>query len=63
MYLLLLAEWTVGNHSYLILSYVVLPAERTESPIVTTDLRIYECMKTQKLPGYSTKMAFILRTN
>jgi hypothetical protein len=45
------------------LSYVVLPAERTESPIVTTDLRIDECMKTTKLPGYSTKMAFILRTN
>ena len=34
------------------LSYVVLPAERTESPIVTTDLRIDECMKTKKLPGY-----------
>ena len=28
------------------LSYVVLPAERTESPIVTADLRIDECLKT-----------------
>ena len=45
------------------LSYVVLPAERTGPPIVTTDLRIDECMKTTKLPSYSTKMAFILRTN
>ena len=45
------------------LSYVVPPAERMEPPIVTTDLRIDECMKTTKLPGYSTKMAFILRTN
>ncbi len=45
------------------LSYVVLPAERRESPIVTTDLRIEECMKTTKLPAYSTNMAFILRSN
>lgn len=33
-----------------LLSYVVLPAERTESPIGSTDLRIDECMKTSKLP-------------
>lgn len=31
-----------------LLSYVVLPAERTESPIVTADLRIDECLKTEK---------------
>ena len=40
---LLLVEWTVGNHCYLLKR---LSAESTESPIVTSYCRMDECIPT-----------------